>query len=280
MKKLLMRLLMLLISVVLVLSMTGCPLLFEEIYKSIKYPFNVDEFRNTKWVCKDLDMYFYISDFGIFGQYTDGDDTYYLDGYGADSISFDVFPMCDEILENSRYVDENGNSYIHKDEIFKYPRKGYVDFDTMYIDGVLELSVSFSDIGFWEDREDSDLTFKLEYDMDEDETDTILWHCSELKMNITPYDNSGFYMGDITFPDKKYRVFGVQVGKDVYDFKIKELFEDAEFYSPTDLVQMRIRVIDGKLCAEIFDSHLINPKEYPFWNFSKSQYTFEKVETK
>ena len=276
MKKLIMRLIILLLSIVLVLSMTGCPFTMKEIYDFVKYSFNVDDFRNTKWVCRDLDMYFYISDFGdVVGQYTDGDNTYYFEEYST--FSFIVFPV-GEIGENSRYVDENGKSYIHKDDIFKYPQKGYVNFGTLYKDGVLILEVSSSDIGFWEDRDTSEFSFELEYEFAEDKTEKSLWHCEELNMNITSYDDGGFYMGDITLPDKKYKVCGFQAEKDVYDFKIQEFYEDAEFYSSENLVKMRLCVVEGELIAEIFDSHLVNPTQYPFWNYSKSEYVFEIVE--
>jgi len=270
-RKLFLNLLKVSLCLVLVLSMTGCmPFILQALYEDAVYSFDVIEFKNTKWVCNELNMCFYISDFGedlIWGEYTADGNAYRVEGHSySGDLYFMIYTKTDDIFE-SRYTDKHGKTYICYDEEYI----GYVDMNCKYDNGILTCNVSSSDNEFWDLNDAEDLTFEMESKVSE-KTKKI-WKNEELNMSIQAFEGEKYLLGEIVIKDKKYKLQGFELSEDIYEFRTVRYFDDS--VEGTSMVRMQIIQKDGKLLARVTDDHLLYPYDYPEWNFAVAEYTFE-----
>lgn len=286
-RKVLSRLLKSSVCLILVLSLSGCvPLFIQEIYESTVNPFEPNNFKNTKWVCNELDMYFYITDFGsgwIWGEYTVNGQNYHFDGrVDEHEIDLNLHPTALIDICDSRFVDKNGNTYLHIDDGYTMNLSSYLYFDIIYKDGILECTVNSTDDYFWEEKYSE--TFTLEKKGECADKPQTSWKNEELNMSFGLYEDNTYLIGEMIIREKKYKFQAYQSYDGIYEFRLFR-FEDNEDYvydyrySSTNtlpLVKMRLEIRGDQLVAKVTDDHLIEASSYPYWNFAESEYIFQR----
>ncbi len=287
--KILSRFLKITVCFVLILSLTGClPVILQSMYEDEVYAFQPNKFKNTKWVCNELDMYFYITDFGsgwVWGEYTVDGQKYRFDGsINENELNLNSSPTAQIDICDSRFVDKNGNTYLHIDDgYWDYYTGEYVDFNILYKDGILECNVSSSSDSFWNEVDAEIFTFEMEDKFAHKPQTT--WKNQELNMNFGLYENGAYLIGEIVIKDKKFPFQAFQVCDGIYEFRIVK-YEDNENYiydhrysytATLPLVVMRLEKQGNQLVAKITDDHLFNAYDYPYWNFANSEYIFQRT---
>ena len=263
-----MRLLKGLVSITLSLFMLcscGAQPLKYQILEPYGYYPDTKDFPDTKWICKEVDMWFYMFADGeawMVGEYTaQSGETYPL-------MAKFAYNYCRTLLG---FVFKLPNSDMTSDEWVVFEGPSSVVGEYIYKDDVIIFEILEPKPSFWE-YEGKTLTFELAESIAQEPE--ARWRCQEVDMYIDSFsDIDDYYKGEI-------------VGKNGYVYQIHaNLFPDQSYYTffhdatgpAKAFVNMKLELVDDSLVGTI--EKLYNAQELEYiWPYEMETVTFVKEE--
>ena len=228
------------------------------------YP-DASDFPDTKWVCREVDMYFYMFDHGdstMAGVYTvDGKEYRVTIGILYADMSFEFYSHTDvsESLHKGGYVTCERNA---------------VDFlatEYIYENGIITCKIRSSGQNIWNYKGDT-ITFEKVGSIAEESGST--YYCEDLNMSLTKIVD-GYYKGEIVIDNISNYVHAIEVGNSGY-YRLS--IENGEInnlkkHTVYPFVNMVFEQAENKIIATVSDECLY-PIEYPYWKNDKVTFVF------
>ena len=237
------------------------------------YPDTAD-FPNTKWVCREINMYFYMLDYEegtMVGEYTYNGKSYrVLAGFAFSALDFNLISST-KVSESEYKVRDTQTPLISCESDFC----GNINTEYIYENGTIVCSVrNYRAV----DGEciPNTLTFdKVESIAQQPET---RWYCEELDMYIDSfYDAKGYYRGSITIDGKQLFVHAYEIGNSSYfEFMVENgVLNNLRAGTTTYLIYMYLEVSEDQIVAKITDDMANHPQKYnDYWTYQGSTLTF------
>ena len=225
------------------------------------------DFPDTKWVCREADMYFRMFAFGdytMLGEYSINGETYIVRA----SIMYSQ-------LYFSFYSDTdlgvaNNLSFEH----INYYEVGFLNTEYIYEDGIISCKIINSDDVIWHYKGDT-ITFENSEKIAQEPISC--WYCEELDMHLEFFDDGyckgsmiingdSNYVHAIEFGDSGYYMFSIENGK------INNLKENT--ISP--LVNMTFEYSENQIIATVVDE-TIDLLTYPYWSQENTVFIFNRI---
>ncbi len=279
MKSFLKRFVLLILFISLILNLFSCVSVswkYRRQYEKMKeqgyYP-DATDFPDTKWVCRELDMYFYMFDYSpweMIGEYTVNGTKYrvtmsifysymYFDFYSGTKSSKSTL----DIPRASEYVN------CEREEA------GFLTTEYIYEDDIIKCNIENSGGNIWNHSGDI-ITFEKVGEITKSES--FGWYCEELDMYIEKYGDF-YYRGEIIIDNTACFVHGYEKGNsEYYQFniengKINNLKEHTDYL----FIKFNFEHQENCITATVTDEYIITPVAYPHWTSDKSTFIFEKI---
>ena len=241
------------------------------------YP-DASDFPDTKWVCREIDMYFYMLDYEgstMVGEYTYNGNSYrVMAGFEFSALDFNLISST-KVSESEYKVGDSQTPLISCESDFC----GNINTEYIYENGTIICSVrNYRTV----DGESipSTLTF--------DKVGTIAqqpktrWYCEEIDMYIDSfYDAESYYRGEITITGKQLFLHAYEIGNSSYfEFMIENgVLDNFREGTTTCLVYMYLEVSEDRIVAKISDEYITNPVAFPYWKYNNAVITFKPFAT-
>lgn len=241
------------------------------------YP-DTSNFPNTKWECREIDMFFCILDYEepyIIGEYTVNDICYRVVGsieFGR--LDFDIYSSTQVSL--SKYsLDNSGEFFVHCERV----PSGHIYTSYLYENGTILCSLIN-----YQSAEGENIPSTLTFD----QTALIAqdadarWYAEELDMYIESFrDVDGYYKGEIGIDGKKLFIHAFEIGNSNYFmFTIENgTINNLRAGTTSSLIYMYFEKNDNKIVAKITDSYVLNHVAFPNWRYDGVAITFSRVNT-
>ncbi len=235
------------------------------------YP-DASDFPDTKWVCREVDMYFYMFDYGestMLGEYTVDDKKYRVDIeiHYAD-MSFDFYSRTNVSMSTSK------NESFSEPVICEREEAGFLATEYIYENDIITCKIRNTDQNIWNYKGDT-ITFEKAGAIS---TNPISkWYCEALDMYLIKYDDI-YYKGEVIVDNIINYVHAIEIGNSKYyqlsieNGKINNLKEQT--VSP--LVNMFFEQGENKIIATVTEECTNNRLTYEYWKTDET--TFEFVE--
>ena len=238
------------------------------------YPTTAD-FPNTKWVCREIDLYFYMFDYGentMIGEYIHNGVSYrVIAGFNFSVLDFDIISSThvsesEYKIANSQtsliycepeYCGNINTEYIYKNETIICSVRNYYPVESESIPSIL----TFDNVGIISQLPDT------------------RWLCDELNMYIDSFcDTEGYYKGNITIDNKNLFIHAYEIGNSGYfEFAIQNgILNNFPKDTTSYLVSMYFEFYEDKIVAKITDDVLDNLQNN-YWPYQGDTLTFYKV---
>ena len=264
MKKTTKRLICAVLALFSLLSFAGCgaqPLKYQILEPYGYYP-DTKDFPDTKWVCKELDMWFYMFADGerwMVGEYTaQSGETYPL-------MATFAYNHCRTLLG---FDFKLPNSDMTSDEWVVFEGPSSVVGEYIYKDDVIIFEILEPKPSFWE-YEGKTLTFEMAGAIAQEPESR--WRCQEVDMYIDSFsDIDDYYKGEI-------------VGKNGYVYQIHaNLFPHLSHYTFSHyngiaFVSMQLELVDDRLIGTVVRFDNAQELEY-IWPYEMETVTFVREE--
>ena len=246
-------------------SLCGCgmqPIRYQILEPYGYYP-ETEDFPDTKWVCKEVDMWFYMFDYGepwMIGEYTVDGETYPFRArfnlhYMHTTLGF-YFESPETNISFSESLDWEGPSSVTGDYIYK--------------DDCLVFKISQSEASVWK-YEGKTLTFEMEGTIANEPE--ARWRCQELDMYLDSFpDVENYYKGQLQMGDQTYDVSAIATPNDS-----NCLFKLAY---KGDTVVMRFERKGDRMIATIVacETNEFEKECWQYWNYEDETLTFVREE--
>ncbi len=229
-----------------------------------------EDLPNTKWVCNEYDMYFYIFDYGeycMMGEYSSDDTTYRLiTQFDFAALDFNFY--INTIESVSTHQGAANSNFLHVER----EQYGYLYTEYFFQDDVISCTILGSDVNLF--CEGDTITFEKAECIDNDYNKQ--YFCEELQMSISSLAGiNGYYKGEITIEGVKYPIQALEIGNSNY-YKIS-IQNGLTSERSSDLVNMVFHHDDGMITAKITDDHLENKYTYLDWEYQQTMISFIAV---
>ena len=234
------------------------------------YP-DAGDFPDTKWQCREADIYFYMLDYSenyIVGEYNSEGKSYRVVG------SFD-FDQMDLYLYSSTEVSPSDHEGFVRCE-----RASFGHIYTRYSceNQTIVCDVTDSSVGGNEQIIPDTLTFDKVGNIAENSAER--WYSEELDMYIESFDDApGYYKGKITIDGIENYVHAFEIGNEnYYMFSIENgKINNLKSGTSSPFVCMRFEFVDGQIIATVSDEVVSRPYEFE-WTYENTTITFLPVE--
>ncbi len=242
---------------------------YERMKKQGYYP-DTSDFPDTKWVCREVDMYFYMFDYSestILGEYTVGDKKYrVVINIWLSDMSFDFYSGTNITDSTDEMGQKTGYVYCEREEA------GFLATDYIYENELITCKIRNSDNNIWNYEGDS-ITFE--------KASTIAmnpiskWYCEALDMYLTKYDDV-YYKGEIVADNIVNYVHAIEIGNSRYyklsieNAKINNLKEKT--VSP--FVNMFFEQGENIIIATVAEECTTNRLAYEYWKTDETNFEF------
>lgn len=231
------------------------------------YP-DTSNFPDTKWICREVDMYFYMFDFGeptMAGVYiVDGKEYRVIISFFCAEMSFKFYSHTDlsESLYKSGYVtcERQAVDFLYTEYIYE--------------NGIITCKIDTSEQNIWNYEGDT-ITFEKSGSISKEANS--VYYCEELNMSITKVVD-GYYKGEIIIDNSANYIHAIEIGNSEYyrlsveNGKINNYSENT--VSP--FVYMFFEHSENKIIATVSDEHIFDPLQDSYWKTNKT--TFEFIE--
>lgn len=235
------------------------------------YP-DASDFPDTKWVCREVDMYFYMFGYGestMIGEYTVGDKNYRVDIeiHNAD-MSFDFYSHTN--VSGSSLKNDNFSEPVNCER----EEAGFLVTEYIYENDIITCKIRNTDQDIWNYEGDT-ITFEKAGEIAVKPISR--WYCEELDMYLIKYDDI-YYKGEIIVDNIINYVHAIEIGNSKYyqlsieNGKINNMKEQT--VSP--FVNMFFEQGENKIIATVTEECITNRLPYPYWKTDET--TFEFVE--
>ena len=235
------------------------------------YP-DTSDFPDTKWVCREVDMYFYMFDYGestIIGEYTVGDKNYRVDIeiHNADMF-FGFYSRTNVSMSSSK------NESFSEPVICEREEAGFLATEYIYENDIITCKIRNTDQSIWNYKGDT-ITFEKAGAISINPISK--WYCEALDMYLIKYDDV-YYKGEIVVDNIINYVHAIEIGNSKYyqlsieNGKINNLKEKT--VSP--FVNMFFEQGENKIIATVTEECTNNRLTYEYWK--TDEITFEFVE--
>ena len=233
------------------------------------------DFPNTKWVCRELNMYFYMFDYSesyMIGNYIVNGKSYRVIGnFEFEQLNFNFYSS------TQMTKSENGSSDTNESFI-QYERNlcGNIYTDHLYENEILICTVrNFQSV----DGESIPTTLTFDKTQNIELSRVARWHAQELDMYLDSFDGmSEYFQGEIVIDGKKHFVHALEMDNNNFFMLSIENGITNNLISRTTspLVYMYFEIYEDRIIATISDDIILNPESFPYWNFEESSITFYK----
>ena len=235
------------------------------------YPTTADS-PNTKWICRELDMFFYMFEY----------EKYMIGTYEVDFLSYRVLATFEFDELNINFysstdvsTSEYSNSMVHCERILcGYIYSNYFfDKDTETIVCSIRNSMSVN-----EEVIPEELTFEKVGVIELNQN--VRWYAQELDMYLDSFlDVNGYYRGEIMLGEVKQYVNALEVGNNGYFLLSIENGKLNKLKSGTTspLIYMYFETENDQITAIVCDSYLSKTEAFPYWSYKDSIITFKTL---
>ena len=229
------------------------------------YP-DTSDFPNTKWVCREVNMDFYMfnySDSTMAGIYTVDEKQYRV------TINF----FYSEMLFNF-YSHTDISESIYESGYFNCERQK-VDFlstEYIYENAIITCKINDSDQNIWNYEGDT-ITFEKSGPIVEEVNSG--YYCEELNMYIAKAID-GYYKGEIVIDGIARYVHAIEIGNSEY-YMLS--IEDSRTTNQDEkrihhFIDMVFEHSENKIIATVSDQYILEPLAYPHWKTDKTTFMF------
>lgn len=248
------------------LFLTGCGIPRKYVkMKEQGYLPDANDFPNTLWKCREIDLSFQMMDNGeryVVGTYTANGQSFHTVGkFGYWGIGFSFYSTTTFSQSEYQY---DGEHFIHYDN----KMCGFVNTDYIYENETINCTVvAFQDVG---EPIPSELTFEKVGRVAQIPGARLT--AKELDMYLDAYDDvNGYYKGEIVLDGKKCSVQAYEIGYGgLYQLSIQNgIVNNLKSTTSSTLVFMKFESAETGMIAKITDDYLgQNGKLYPNWSYS------------
>lgn len=233
-------------------------------------------FPNTKWVCRELDICFYMLDYDeryMIGTYTVGNESYRVVAvFEFDHLDFEIYSSTQISLSEYAKGDDD-ISMVHCDRVscgyictnYIFKNKTIVCSLRNYqsVDGeAIPTTLTFDNTGF------------IAQDV------AMRWSAQELDMYLDSFrDISGYFRGEIVVNGEKCYVHAFEIGNNNYfmlsieNGKVNNLRPG----TTSPLICMYFEMYENKIVAKISDEYFSNSVAFPYWEYNNAPITFKPL---
>lgn len=235
------------------------------------YP-DAADFPDTKWVCREVDMYFYMFDYSdseMIGEYTVNGTKYrviigiyYSNMYFTFYSGTKVLRSALDIPRSSEYMScerEEGD---------------FLNTEYIYEDGIIKCHIDNSGDNIWNYSGDT-ITFEKAGEITKSES--FGWYCEELDMYIEKYGDF-YYRGEIRNNNTAYYIHGYEIGNDnYYQFNIENgRINNLNEHTDYPFINFYFEHEENYITATVTDEYIITPVAYPYWTSENTTFVFLK----
>ena len=243
--------------------------------KQGKYP-DTGDFPNTKWVCREINMCFYMLDYEeryMIGTYVVNDTPYrVVSAFEFDELNFDLYSTTQ--ISPSEYSNGDDNTgMVHCERV----SCGYMYTNYSYKNNTIVCSLRG-----YQSVDGEVLPTTLTFD----KTETIAqnaaarWYAQELDMYLDSFsDVEGYYRGEIGIGEKECYVHAFEIGNNGYFMLSIENGKVNNLISGTTspLICMYFELHENQIIAKVSDEFVSNSLAFPYWDYTGATITFKPV---
>lgn len=228
------------------------------------------DFPNTKWVCRELDMYFYMLDYGensMIGEYTANGVKYRIIGSTFfNDLDIRIIASTD-IAESDTISEVDGTSFISTN--IRTNTFARIETNYIYENGTINCSVRGSDLP---DDMDIPKTLTFENRGEIAQQPSVRWQAEELPMYINFFnDADGYLKGEIEINGKNTLIYGFESGNcNYYKFYVK----DGNYFSP--LANMHLEFLQSTIVAKVDVITVSDNISFKRWQEKRATITFRQ----
>lgn len=279
MKYVLKRFVLLIFLISLILSLFSCVTVswkdqrrYEKMKEQGYYP-DAEDFPDTKWVCREVDMYFYMFDYStweMIGEYTVNATKYRVRmNIFYTEMNFNFYSGT---KASKSTLDLPGASdYVSCER----EEAGFLNTEYIYEDGIIKCTIESSDGNIWNYSGDT-ITFEKAGEITKSES--FGWYCEELDMYIEKYGDF-YYRGEIKIDNTVNYIHGYEIGNgNYYQFFIENgRINNLKVHSDYPFINFNFQHEENRIIATVTDEYISTPVAYPHWTSDKSTFIFEKI---
>ena len=224
------------------------------------YPTSVD-FPYTKWVCQEIDLFFYTLGYGenyLIGSYEVNDVSYrVVANFEVDELNFKFYFSTDICPSKHSSIMVNCSCLSSG---FIYTKYSY-DRDEKTITCLLE---SYDAVA--EESIPDVLTFKNDGLVAQ--SPTQCWYAQEIDMYLYSYEDIDcYYRGEIVIGEEKCNIHALEIGNSNYFMLSIEngIVNNLKSKTTSQLIRMHFEILDDQIVARVSDEYLSNPQMFPYW---------------
>jgi hypothetical protein len=228
-------------------------------------------FPNTKWTCRELDMYLYM--FGYRERYMVG--TYKVDGVSyrvVATFEFDTFNF--EIYSSTQISEsEHSPAMVHCDQIFC----GFI-YTNYKFDKKTETficSLRNTEPVHKETIPDT-LTFYKSEDIAQNSS--MRWYAQELDLYLDSFiDVDCYFRGQISIDGERCYVHAFEIGNNsFFALSIENEKVNTSISGTTSLlIRMYFEINENQIIAKVSDEYIANTEMFPYWPYGDVIITFK-----
>lgn len=257
--------------------LVGCSTMFgpgREYFEGLEqglYPDSSD-FPNTKWECRELDLWFYMLDYcewNIVGVYTVNNKQYRAVGkFFYNRFELDFY----ESTEVTSSIRAPESELIHCNTI----SCGTVITDYRYVNGVI-ICEMVNHKAVDGESIPTTLTFEKTETIAQNPTDR--WYAAEIDMYIQSFsDAEDYFAGEIAIDGQKCFTHGFEIGNsNYYLFRVSAGNYAKNGVVGDTLIYLYLEIYEDRIVAKVTDDHLAVPEACPYWKYKGNTITFYKV---
>lgn len=238
------------------------------------YP-DTSDFPNTKWECRELDMYFYMLDYNedyMIGVYTVDNVSYRVVGtFRFNQLSFEIFSHTQISL--SEYKGDDDISMVNCERI----SCGYINTNYSYNDESIVCSLLN-----YQPVDGEVIPTTLTFDKTESITKNVdtCWRAQELDMYLNSLtDVSGYFTGEIVINEEKHYIHAFEIGNNNYYMLSIEngKINNSIPRTTSPLICMYFEVHENQIIATISDEYIVSSVMFPYWEYNGATITFKPL---
>ncbi len=244
-----------------ILSLASCVPSKEAIEKQESGEYiDTADYSGVKWVCREMDMYFYTLDFGndsIIGEYKAEGESFRLLGnvesWGG--LNF-IFYAQDNQTESDVNIP-GAKGFIYTEYVYEN--------DTMVCTVVNEDGIDVKATTLTFDKNEVSKTVKDS------------WKCNEIDMKMSSFNEiQGYFKGEIVIDGQNCNFLAFEVVDGKYRFHIENGKINNLVGGTYPLIDMTVTEKDGNLVGTLSEYTLSDKINFPHWNFDNTTFTFTR----
>ena len=254
-----------LLLLICIFTLSGCGPSSEFLSKQQQglYPTTAD-FPNTKWVCKELDMFFYMFGYEencMIGSYVVDDVSYrVVAGFEWSALNFEFYSSTNfSSSEFSEFmVDSNPIScgFIYTEYSYDKDANTIVcsiqNYDAVADESIPKI-LTFEKVGLIA------------------QNPNMHWYSQEIDMYLNSFsDANDYYRGEVVIDGEKCYVHALEIGNNNYfmlsieNGKVNNLRPG----TTSELIRMYLEITDDEIIAKVSDEYLSNTAAFPYWKYN------------